>query len=1072
MTSIAIDRLDGLSSSTAIKGPCRVATTANITLSGLQTIDGVSLAAEDRVLVKNQTTASQNGIYVVDTGTWRRAADFTRNRDIRRGAIVVVTDGTVGAGPYRLATADPITLDTSSITFEEFEDFSEILSSLPETPEKYGASTSGTAAANATAFALLEATVPGAEIDMRGRSYPITAVPTGARYFNGGWQVGTDRPVSAPIRQRKHPLDGYPVTVRASTGISYHTGPIWYESTDNRLHMVFSMAVGHASAEGQIVVYTTSEDYGQTMGNWRTLFSKTTERVLSIAGGKTTGGNYHVVIFTEVDTYHYLSTDQGTTWTVSTISTPTYNHFGYGEILPWPASVGGSDTDGFIIFTYVGDRITQLRWNGSAWSEGLFFDGRSTGTARAGAAANEIRIATASGYNANWFKSAALFEDVNVTITGGTGSGQVKRVTSADLTTSTLTMVSNWTTPPDATSTYSIEGPNESAAVKVGDQYLVYVRGARNVMVCKTSDPRTAGTWYDTGIPNRGDSTVGDPLTAIYKDGNVYLYQFDRENWGAVAYEQNLVVYSQEAVSLLATNGVFSVPRPDRAMLLPSRGLGMLFVADTPAGMVGICRVGETVYPTDSTEAVVNQLMIISPVPVPAASPNLQFDPRENWFTDGSFSQARAQTISGMTGGEEVAPGIFYYASGSTGTAVISDIDASAARLLPPGLRWKINLDTTDGPSDYSGLAVYKRGRKWLQRIADSTVTWQIWGGGTTPAEIRCLIEVNYGGGGSATETTSVLCTLPPTDCDLWVATAKAQVDTIVGKTIGTDPYIRLTIDNFNQTDEWETDIYLIDLAPGSDVIFPTIPVVPPRLVVERDASSESAYLGGLLTGSGRFRIGNFADNDLEMRVSSDGSTWTTAMRIDDATGKPNLATKQLWGSFLGTPPIQYSSDVYVVAQHLLGSATTTGALTADRLYMTPISIPNVGQATRLGVWVTAGAVGNARCGIYANRSDGQGPAALLVDSGAIDTNGTGEATIDYTFPYEGVYWLALVSSSTPTVRISGGTSIGMGLNSSGQRFSYKYRAFTYAALPSDETAQSYTNLFNTNTPLVYFRKA
>ena len=59
------DRLNGLTAAVAIKAPVKAATTANITLSGLQTIDGVSCAAGDRVLVKNQATPSENGIYVV-----------------------------------------------------------------------------------------------------------------------------------------------------------------------------------------------------------------------------------------------------------------------------------------------------------------------------------------------------------------------------------------------------------------------------------------------------------------------------------------------------------------------------------------------------------------------------------------------------------------------------------------------------------------------------------------------------------------------------------------------------------------------------------------------------------------------------------------------------------------------------------------------------------------------------------------------------------------------------------------------------------------------------------------------
>lgn len=67
--------VDGLIQGINAKASVRVATTANITLSGTQTIDGIALVAGDRVLVKNQSTASQNGIYVVAASTWSRAAD-------------------------------------------------------------------------------------------------------------------------------------------------------------------------------------------------------------------------------------------------------------------------------------------------------------------------------------------------------------------------------------------------------------------------------------------------------------------------------------------------------------------------------------------------------------------------------------------------------------------------------------------------------------------------------------------------------------------------------------------------------------------------------------------------------------------------------------------------------------------------------------------------------------------------------------------------------------------------------------------------------------------------------------
>jgi hypothetical protein len=119
MTSIQIDIKDGLSSSVAIKGPCRVATTANITLSGEQTIDGVAVVTDDRVLVKDQTTGSENGIYVVDTGTWRRSKDFNKSKDIKTGTMVNVVSGSTGSGWWEVTTTGDITVGTTSIAFAQ-----------------------------------------------------------------------------------------------------------------------------------------------------------------------------------------------------------------------------------------------------------------------------------------------------------------------------------------------------------------------------------------------------------------------------------------------------------------------------------------------------------------------------------------------------------------------------------------------------------------------------------------------------------------------------------------------------------------------------------------------------------------------------------------------------------------------------------------------------------------------------------------------------------------------------------------------------------------------------------------
>lgn len=101
-----------------VKSPCRVATTANITLNGQQTIDGVAVVEGDRVLVKNQSDATLNGIYDVSTGNWRRATDFDGAFDVVTGTRVYVTSGTVGSQlEYAVSTTGTITIDTTSISF-------------------------------------------------------------------------------------------------------------------------------------------------------------------------------------------------------------------------------------------------------------------------------------------------------------------------------------------------------------------------------------------------------------------------------------------------------------------------------------------------------------------------------------------------------------------------------------------------------------------------------------------------------------------------------------------------------------------------------------------------------------------------------------------------------------------------------------------------------------------------------------------------------------------------------------------------------------------------------------------
>lgn len=108
----------------AIKTAVRVASTgSNIDIQtfGLGSIDGVALAAGDRVLLKNQTDTRQNGIYNASTGVWAMSSDFQNNTQLANGLQVRVTSGALNAGTsWVMSATDPVVLGTSAISFGPF----------------------------------------------------------------------------------------------------------------------------------------------------------------------------------------------------------------------------------------------------------------------------------------------------------------------------------------------------------------------------------------------------------------------------------------------------------------------------------------------------------------------------------------------------------------------------------------------------------------------------------------------------------------------------------------------------------------------------------------------------------------------------------------------------------------------------------------------------------------------------------------------------------------------------------------------------------------------------------------
>ena len=101
------------------KASVHATTTGNITLSGIQTVDNVALKKGNRILVKNQTDGTTNGIYIVDSGEWERSADTDSAQELENFA-TFVRDGEVHGEQSYLCTNSSITRGTTNITIIQF----------------------------------------------------------------------------------------------------------------------------------------------------------------------------------------------------------------------------------------------------------------------------------------------------------------------------------------------------------------------------------------------------------------------------------------------------------------------------------------------------------------------------------------------------------------------------------------------------------------------------------------------------------------------------------------------------------------------------------------------------------------------------------------------------------------------------------------------------------------------------------------------------------------------------------------------------------------------------------------
>lgn len=239
------------------KDSVAVASTANLTLSGEQTIDGV-LTSASRILVKNQTSVPENGIYVTAAGAWARATDADSFAELVN-AFVWVEQGTVGADTGWVCTVNSGgTLGVTNVTWAQF---------------------------NANVDNSTLEVVAGV---LRVKDSGITTAKMGGDVTTAGKALLTAANAAAQLVALGVPLHNFtasvPPTHNEDSGDGYSVGSCWYDTTSDKVYTAVSVAVGLADWREVGVVSTERRFIQHTAIPQGTTFQISGQTAVGVAG--------------------------------------------------------------------------------------------------------------------------------------------------------------------------------------------------------------------------------------------------------------------------------------------------------------------------------------------------------------------------------------------------------------------------------------------------------------------------------------------------------------------------------------------------------------------------------------------------------------------------------------------------------------------------------------------------------------------------------------------------------------------------------------------------------------------
>ncbi|MDK8874419.1 hypothetical protein [Paracoccus sp. SSJ] len=459
------------------------------------------------------------------------------------------------------AEALPIALDAD-------EKATEVQDRLPFNALRTGAAGDGVTDDTAA----LESVQQGRSVDLLGRVYSVSEVPTDIAPVNGVFLLGGDY-ISAPPREQR-PFEGQAVIVDSNRPWTFWNAGLWYDAETNWLYRCEMVSASHDASRGSRLDLVAYEDAGLTE-RWRvTIFSDADNpRIRAAAIGRMDDGRIGGVISTGDTTRKQwfiwcdnfpagVAATSGMAWSCAEITGLSVNHFVHGAIMRGPSGASGD----WMVGTYAGSRAAKrLRTldNGATWAESVLRNADGLpGTLPNPSEQVQVRV---PGYG--W----AMFTRV------------------------------------------------ETSPV-----------AANNLWVSLSSDGLTYGPWQDTGV------VLGsNPIHAVYDGGRVNLAMCYRSTYDGTPINDCLMTISIDPAALWADPGhIVRLPRVREADL-PARAIGYIDsvrIAPSPADPIGrwvhYLKAGESRSTSRGARA---SLVRIGQVPVAARQPSDAKQVITNW---------------------------------------------------------------------------------------------------------------------------------------------------------------------------------------------------------------------------------------------------------------------------------------------------------------------------------------------------------------------------------------------------------------------------------------------------------